>query len=247
MRVTLFATCLGDTLAPESCAATATVLQRLGHEVAFPRGQTCCGQMHANSGYRDEALSIGRAFVRAFEADRSDAIVAPSGSCVATVRHQLPMLAQEAGDTELAAAILQLADRVFELSELLVARLGVEDVGATFHERVAYHPACHSLRVLRIGDGPLRLLRAVRGLELVELPGATECCGFGGLFSTKHHELSGAMLHRKLAALRASEATVVTAVDGSCLMHLGGGLSRSGSPIKAMHLAEILAGRPDEG
>ncbi len=241
MRLALFATCLGDTLAPRAATATVAVLERLGHEVVFPERQTCCGQMHANSGYRDEALRVARGFVRTFGDERFDAVVAPSGSCVAMVREQLPLLADEVGDGELAAAARELAPRVFELSELLVRELEVEDVGATFPRRVAYHPACHSLRVLRIGDAPLRLLRAVRGLELVELPDAATCCGFGGLFSTKLHEVSGAMLADKLAALRASGAEVCTAVDGSCLMHVGGGLSRAGDPIRALHLAEILA------
>ncbi len=241
MRIALFATCLSDTLAPRAGIATVAVLERLGHEVAFPAAQTCCGQMHANSGYRDEALRIARGFVRTFADDRFDAVVAPSGSCVAMVREQLPLLAGDAGDGALAAAARELAPRVFELSELLVRELGVEDVGATFPRRVAYHPACHSLRALRIGDAPLRLLRAVRGLELVELPEAATCCGFGGLFSTKLPEVSGAMLADKLAALRASGAEVCTAVDGSCLMHIGGGLHRAGDAIETLHLAEILA------
>jgi L-lactate dehydrogenase complex protein LldE len=241
VRLALFATCLGDTLAPRAGIATVAVLERLGHEVVFPAGQTCCGQMHANSGYRDEALRIAGGFVRTFAAEPVDAIVAPSGSCVAMVREQLPLLAEDAGDARLAAAARELGGRTFELSELLVRELGIEDVGATFPHRVAYHPACHSLRALGIGDAPLRLLRAVRGLELVELPDARVCCGFGGLFSTKLSEVSGAMLADKLAALRASGAEVCTAVDGSCLLHVGGGLSRAGDPIRALHLAEILA------
>lgn len=241
MRIALFATCLGDTLAPRAAIATTAVLERLGHEVVLPARQVCCGQMHANSGYRDEALRIARGLVRALADEPADAVVSPSGSCVAMVREQLPLLADDAGDAALAAEARQLGGRVFELSELLVRELGVEDVGASFPHRVAYHPACHSLRALRIGDAPLRLLRAVRGLELVDLPDATACCGFGGLFSLKLHELSGAMLAGKLAALRASGATVCTAVDASCLLHVGGGLRRAGDPIRALHLAEILA------
>lgn len=241
MRLALFVTCLGDTLAPRVGAATALVLERLGHEVVFPPGQTCCGQMHANSGYRAEALRIARTFVRAFDDERFDAVVAPSGSCVAMVREQLPLLAADAGDERLGRAAQALAGRVFELSELLVHELALEDVGASFAQRVAYHPACHSLRVLRVGDAPLRLLRAVQGLELVELPDATTCCGFGGLFATKLHEVSGAMLADKLAALRASGADVCTSVDASCLIHIGGGLSRAGDGIRTLHLAEILA------
>jgi L-lactate dehydrogenase complex protein LldE len=243
MRVALFVTCLADTVAPRAAIAAATVLERLGHQVVFPSEQTCCGQMHANSGYREEALGIGRHFIRTFGKDSHDAVVAPSGSCVAMVREQLPEIAADAGDAELAGEARQLASRTFELSEFLVGELAVEDVGARFPERVVYHPACHSLRVLRIGEAPLRLLAAVKGLELVELEGAEECCGFGGLFSTKLHEVSGAMLADKLAALRASGASVCTAVDASCLMHIAGGLARSGEPLRVMHLAEILASR----
>lgn len=241
MRLALFLTCLGDTLAPKAGAATVTVLQRLGHQVVFPPAQTCCGQMHANSGYREQALSIGRRFLQAFSEESFDAIVAPSGSCVAMIREQLPQLAQDAGDADLARRARELGSRVFELTEFLVGELGVEDVGARFPERVAYHPACHSLRVLRIGDAPLRLLRAVEGLELAELPDAQTCCGFGGLFSTKMHEVSGAMLMDKIAALRESGAKVCTAVDSSCLLHIDGGLRRARAPIRTMHLAEILA------
>jgi L-lactate dehydrogenase complex protein LldE len=161
------------------------------------------------------------------------------------VREQLPQLAEEVEDAALLADARELSGRVFELSEFLVGELGVEDVGARFARRVAYHPTCHSMRVLRIGDAPLRLLRAVNGLELVELPDAVTCCGFGGLFATKLPEVSGAMLADKLAALRASGATVCAAVDGSCLLHIGGGLRRAGDQIETMHLAEILASGED--
>jgi L-lactate dehydrogenase complex protein LldE len=221
VQVALFVTCVGDTLFPEAAKATVHVLERLGHEVVFPEEQTCCGQMHLNSGYADEAAELGRRFVEIF--GRYDAVVSPSSSCVGTVR-------EEWG-----------AGNVFELSELLVRRLGVEDVGASFDGRVTYHPTCHSLRVTRVGDAPLRLLRNVRGLELVELPRADECCGFGGTFAIKNAETSSAMLADKCAAVESTGADVCTALDGSCLLQIGGGLSRRGSGVRAVHLAEILA------
>jgi L-lactate dehydrogenase complex protein LldE len=223
MRVALFATCLGDTLYPGAPKATVAVLERLGHEVVFPRGQTCCGQLHLNSGYRDEALALGRRFARVFAGEQ--VIVAPSASCVGAVRELVP----------------ELAPRVCELSELLVGRLGVEDVGASFPHRVTYHPSCHSLRVTKVGDAPLRLLAAVRGLELVELPAARECCGFGGTFAVKNADTSAAMLADKCRAVASTGAEVCTALDPSCLMQIGGGLRRQRAGVRTLHLAEILA------
>ena len=223
MRIGLFVTCLGDTLFPEAPRATVTVLERLGHEVEFPREQTCCGQLHLNGGYRAEALALGRRFGRIFGG--SEAIVSPSSSCVGAARELSPAT----------------ADRTFELSEFLVGQLGVEDVGGYFPHRVTYHPTCHSLRVTRVGDAPLRLLGAVRGLELVELPSASECCGFGGTFAVKNADTSAAMLADKCSAVLSTGAEVCTAVDGSCLMQIGGGLSRQRTGVRTMHLAEILA------
>jgi L-lactate dehydrogenase complex protein LldE len=223
MRIALFITCLADTLAPQTGKATVEILERLGHEVVFPAAQTCCGQMHANSGYHDEAVALVRRFERVF--DGNDVIVSPSSSCVGHLR-------------DLSAT---LAPRVFELSELLVQRLGVEDVGASFPARVAYHPTCHSLRVTHFGDAPLRLLRHVRGLELVPLERAEECCGFGGTFAVKNAATSSAILADKCSAVEASGADYCTAVDGSCLLQIGGGLSRRGGRVRAIHLAEILA------
>ena len=239
MRIALFITCVGDTISPEAGKGVVHVLERLGHEVVFPAGQTCCGQLHANSGYRSEALGLARRFVRIF--GDCDAVVSPSSSCVGTVRELFPELAREAGDGELEREAVTLAPRVFELSELLVRHLGVEDVGAFFPHRVTYHPTCHSLRVTRVGDAPLRLLRAVRGLELVELPEADECCGFGGTFAIKNAETSSAMLADKCRAIDETGADVCTAVDGSCLLQIGGGLSRGRSNVRVVHLAEILA------
>jgi L-lactate dehydrogenase complex protein LldE len=241
VRVALFITCVNDTLFPETGRATVALLERLGHDVEFPLEQTCCGQMHANSGYGAEALPLVERFVRVF-GDRSyDAVVAPSGSCVAMVREQYSVLAREAGDLRLLAEVEQLAPRVFELTEFVADELGVDDVGATFPHRVTYHPACHSLRALGIGDAPLRLLRNVRGLELVDLPEAETCCGFGGTFAVKNADTSLAMLADKLRAVGDTGAEVVCAADNSCLMQIGGGLSRASSGVRTMHVAEILA------
>jgi L-lactate dehydrogenase complex protein LldE len=209
--------------------------------VTFPVEQTCCGQLHGNAGYAREAVALVRRFVDVFGA--SEAVVAPSSSCVAMVREQYGALAREAGDAGLERQVAALAPRVFELSEFLVGQLDIEDVGAIFPHRVTYHPACHSLRVLKVGDAPLRLLRKVAGIELRELPAAESCCGFGGTFAVKNSATSVAMLTDKLEAIGDSGAEVVCAADNSCLLHVGGGLSRQGSPIKVMHIAEILASR----
>ena len=243
MRIALFVTCFNDAVYPETGRAVVKVLERLGHEVVFPEAQTCCGQMHRNSGYRPEALALARRFVDVFAP--YEVVVAPSASCVGTVVDSYGDLAEEMGDGTLAEAAHDLAGRVHEFSELLVDVLKVSDVGASFPHRVAYHPTCHSLRVLRSGDRPLQLLREVRALELVDLPAAETCCGFGGIFAVKNAATSVAMLGDKLAALRASGAEVLCSLDNSCLAHIGGGASRLGYGIRAMHLAEVLASTAD--
>src|SRR5689334_340830 len=239
MKVALFATCLVDTLTPQVARATATLLERLGHTVVVPPGQSCCGQMHVNTGYRREAVPIVANHVRALEG--AEAIVAPSGSCVASIHHQQAAVARRAGEDALADAAEELAGRTHELSEFLVDVLGVIDVGAYYPHRVTYHPTCHSLRLLRVGDRPYRLLRAVRGLELVELPEADSCCGFGGTFALKNADVSAAMLADKMRNVAATGAERCAASDASCLMHIAGGLSRHGSRTRTVHLAEILA------
>jgi L-lactate dehydrogenase complex protein LldE len=239
MRIALFVTCLTDTMFPQTGRAVVAVLERLGHEVTFPEGQTCCGQMHANTGYQLEAVPLVRRFVREF--GDAETVVCPSGSCAAMVRHQYARLADLADDPGLAREVEALAPRVLELSELLVGALGVEDVGAVFPHRVTYHPSCHGLRGLRVGDAPLRLLRAVGGLELVEMKRAEECCGFGGTFAVKNDEVSMAMLSDKLRRVLDTGAEVCTATDDSCLMHIGGALRRQRAGVRTMHLAEILA------
>jgi L-lactate dehydrogenase complex protein LldE len=232
-------TCLADTLFPAVARATVTVLERLGHEVVFPEGQTCCGQMHVNTGYQREALGIVRHHVDVFEP--YEAIVTPSGSCAGSVRHQHATVARRYGDESLALRATAVAGRTYELSEFLVDVLGVTDVGASFPHRVTYHPTCHSLRLLRVGDKPLRLLRAVRGIDLVELPAAEQCCGFGGTFALKNADTSTAILADKMRHVLATGAEVCTAGDASCLMHIGGGLSRLRTGVRTVHLAEILA------
>lgn len=243
-RTALFVTCLADTLFPNVGKATVALLERLGIEVVFPRTQTCCGQAHVNTGYLREALPLVRNFVETFEP--YEAIVVPSGSCVGSVRHQHATVARSAGDEALARRAEAVAERTFELSEYLVDRLGVVDVGAAFAHRVAYHPTCHSLRMLRVGDRPERLLRAVTGLELVDLPDAQECCGFGGTFAVKNAETSTAMLADKMSAVLSTDAEVLVASDSSCLMHIGGGLSRLQTGIRTLHLAEVLAATDGE-
>ncbi len=241
VRVALFITCVTDTLFPQTGRAMVALLERLGCEVVFPREQTCCGQMHANSGYQEQAIPLVRRFVRAFDDDGFDAIVCPSGSCAAMVGDQYPRLAQMAGDDGLAHVVAAIAPRVFELSQFVTQRLGLEDVGAYYPHAVTYHPTCHSLRLLHVGDAPLRLLRAVRGIDLVELDDATTCCGFGGTFAVKNADTSAAMLADKLACVQRTGAEVCTALDNSCLLHIGGGLHRQHSGVRAVHLAEILA------
>jgi L-lactate dehydrogenase complex protein LldE len=216
------------------------LLSRLGHEVEFPPGQTCCGQMHFNTGYRDQCAPLVRGFTEAF--DTYDAVVTPSASCAAMVREWHPRIAESTGDRALAEASTRTVPKVHELSEFLVDVLGVTDVGAYFPHRVTYHPTCHSLRLLKVGDRPLRLLREVRGIDLVELPDAAECCGFGGTFALKNPEVSAAMGSDKVANVRRTGAEVLCAADNSCLMHIGGTLSRQDAEVRPVHLAEILAG-----
>ena len=237
MRIALFVTCLVDAAFPDVGRAVVALLERLGHEVVFPPAQTCCGQMHVNTGYRREALPLVRHHVEVFEP--YDVIVTPSGSCAGAVRHQHADVARD--DPGLAAAAREVAGRTHELSELLVDVLGVEDVGAYFPHRVTYHPTCHSLRMLGVGDKPLRLLRHVRGMTLLELPAADQCCGFGGTFALKNPDTSTAMLADKLRHVTGTGAEVCTAGDASCLMHIGGGLSRLRAGTRTLHLAEILA------
>ncbi|MCF6525507.1 (Fe-S)-binding protein [Streptomyces sp. JJ36] len=238
MRVALFITCLNDTLYPATGRAVVRLLERLGCTVEFPEQQTCCGQMHFNTGYRRECVPLVRRFARAFAG--YDAVVAPSGSCAAMVRAHHAPIAAAAGDPLLAEEVAA-APPVHELSEFLVDVLRVTDVGASFPHRVTYHPTCHSLRLLGVGDRPLTLLRAVRGIDLVELPHADQCCGFGGTFALKNAETSVAMGADKARHVGSTGAEVLCAGDNSCLMHIGGLLTRFRTGVGTRHLAEILA------
>lgn len=243
MRVALMVTCLADVLSPETGRAVVRLLRRLGVEVEVPEGQTCCGQPLVNTGYAEETVPVVRRFVDTFAG--YDVVVAPSGSCVGSVRHQHAGVAHRSGDPQLQAAMAATAPRVLDLSEFLVDVLGVTDVGAYFPHTVTYHPTCHSLRMLGVGDRPTRLLQAVRGLRLVELPGAEQCCGFGGTFAVKNADTSVAMCADKVRHVRETDAEVLVAGDRSCLMHIGGMLQRTRSGVRTMHLAEILASTED--
>ncbi|MCG8969583.1 (Fe-S)-binding protein [Streptomyces sp. CL12-4] len=248
MRVALFATCVNDALYPSTAIATVKVLERLGVEVDFPAAQTCCGQPQYNTGYRRATEPLVRRTARAF--DGYDHVVTPSGSCVAMVRDNYPRIgakaAAEGRGQELADAAASLVPRVLELTEFLVDVLGVTDVGAYFPHKVTYHPSCHGLRMLGLGDRPLRLLQAVKGLELIELPGAEECCGFGGTFAVKNADVSEAMGDDKVRNALSTSAEVLCGADNSCLMHIGGMLRRRDAPQRALHLAEILASTEEE-
>jgi L-lactate dehydrogenase complex protein LldE len=244
MRTALFITCLADALFPDVGKATVRVLERIGQQVEFPMGQTCCGQMHVNTGYQKQALPLVERFAEVFAP--YDAIVAPSGSCVGSVRHQHAMIAQRFGSPGLVERVETVAAKTYELSEFLIDVLDVTDVGAYFPHRVTYHPTCHSMRMLRVGDKPIRLLRAVEALELVELPASDQCCGFGGTFAIKNSDTSTAMLADKMRNVLDTGAEICTAGDSSCLMHIGGGLSRLRAGTKTVHLAQILAATREE-
>ena len=239
MRVALMVTCLNDALFPDAGKAVVSLLRRVGVDVEFPQAQTCCGQPMVNTGYLDEAVPVVRTFVDAFAG--YDYVVTPSGSCAGSARHQHALVARRSGDSGLETKVAEVAPKVVELTEFLVDVLDVTDVGASFPHTVTYHPTCHSLRMLGVGDRPLRLLREVRGIRLVDLPQAESCCGFGGTFAVKNADTSAAMLADKVRGVLDTGAEVCAAADNSCLLHIGGGLSRLRSGIRPAHLAEILA------
>ena len=244
MHASLFITCYNDTLFPETGRAVVRLLERLGVTLDFHPGQTCCGQMHANTGFRTEAYSQAKRFVRMYR--DAEAVVIPSSSCVAMIRDQYPGLFDELGNQDLRDEFQALLPRVFEFSEFLTDQLGVEDVGAYFPHRVTYHASCHGLRSLQVGDRPLRLLAKVRGIELIPLEHTDRCCGFGGTFSVKNAEVSSAMLAEKLGDVQRTRAEYCTALDNSCLMHLGGALHRQYAPMRTLHIAQILASTETE-
>ena len=245
MRIALFATCIVDAMYPKVALATVRILERLGHEVVFPPGQVCCSQMHVNSGYMEDALPVVRNHVRTFMKADYDLAVAPSASCVASLGHQQPDVARSGGDEGLARDAEVVASRTLELSQLLTDVLGVTDAGAQlgswFPHTVTYHPSCHGMRLLRLGSRQEDLLRTVADIDLRPLPDAEECCGFGGTFSVKMPEVSSAMVSDKVRHIKDTQAEYVTAGDSSCLMNIGGALSRQHQGIRSIHMAEILA------
>lgn len=240
LRVALFITCYNDTLFPETGKAVVRLLERLGHAVEFPAGQTCCGQMHWNTGYQAEALPLVRRFVDQFRS--AEAVVVPSSSCVAMMRDHYLLIAEQLKDEQLKLDLSELLPRVWEFSEFLTKKLGLEDVGAYYPHKVTYHASCHGLRNLGLGDGPVKLLKSVRGIDLVPLQGLDQCCGFGGTFAVKNADVSAAMLADKTQAVLETGAEACTACDNSCLMHIEGALHRQQTGVRAIHLAEILAG-----
>ncbi len=240
-RVHLFITCIADTLFPQVGEAVVAVLERLGVEVCFPAGQTCCGQPAYNGGFRAETRQVALQFLDVFEPTAPDPIVVPSGSCAAMITHAYAdLFRDDPANRERARAV---AARTYEFAQFLVDVLGVTDVGARGEGRVTYHASCHLLRYQHVTHQPRTLLASVRGVEVVPLTGAEECCGFGGLFAVKHGDLSGAILDKKIENLRATGAATLVGCDLSCLMHIQGGLHRDGVPVQCRHLAEILAQR----
>lgn len=239
MQISLFIACYNDTLFPGTGKAVVALLEKLGHTVEFRAAQTCCGQMHYNTGYQKEALPLMKHFLETFRT--AEIICSPSSSCVSMMREHYPKMAARSGDPVLAREIDDLLPRVFEFSELLVDKLGVTDVGAFFPHTVTLHPSCHSMRSLHLGDKPLQLLSQVRGLKLVELKEADQCCGFGGTFAIKNPDVSAAMLSDKLTCILDTKAEICTGVDNSCLMHISGAMTRQRTGLRCMHLAEILA------
>ena len=239
MNVSLFVTCYNDTLFPATGKAVVAVLERLGHTVEFPQAQTCCGQMHYNTGYQNDARHMMLHFLEVFR--DAEIICVPSASCVAMIREHFPKMAAASPDASVARDVDALLPRVYELCELLVDKLRTVDTGASFPHTVTLHTTCQSLRGTKIGERPVQLLRAVRGLSYVELPQADQCCGFGGTFAIKNADVSAAMLSDKIRAILDTQAEICTAVDNSCLMHIGGALSRQRAGVRCLHLAEILA------
>ena len=238
LKAQLFITCLSEQFFPGVLKDMVAVLERLGVECEFPEAQTCCGQPFYNSGFRSQAADLARRWIQVF-GNTDGYIVSPSGSCVDMVRHHYPELfPPDSWERSRAEAV---AARTFEFSQFLVNELKVTDVGARFPHRVTYHASCHLLRGLGVRDEPRQLLEAVKDLELVPLEQAETCCGFGGVFSVIYPEVSQAMMDAKVRNIQASGAEVVVAGDAGCLMNIGGGLRKADSPVRAMHLIEVLA------
>ncbi len=245
-RVALFVTCMVDTLYPDVGMAAAELLERHGAEVMFPDGQTCCGQPAFNAGYRRDARKMARHFLDVFwpliDSQQVDAVVAPSGSCVAMVTHFYEVLFESREHARDRARAQQLAEVTHELTQYLVDVLGVDTTGAVFSGKLTYHPCCHLLRELEVDAQPRQLLAGLEGAEVVDLRGAEECCGFGGLFALKNASISTAMGRRKINNILASQANVVAVNDVSCMTQLNGLFKREGHACRARHVAELLNG-----
>jgi L-lactate dehydrogenase complex protein LldE len=238
MKVSFFVTCLVDQLWTSIGVSSVEVLRRVGCKVEFDQRQTCCAQPAFNTGYRDEARRVAKRFISIFEESDGEAIVSPSGSCTAMVRHYADLFAEDPEWLKRAQAV---AARTHELSSFLVNVLKIEDVGASWNGKLTWHDACHGLRDLNLKNEPRRLIRNVRGAEFVELEHADACCGFGGTFAVKYPEISLAILDQKIEAIERANVQAVVSSDASCLMQIGGRLSRKGSKVRVMHLAELLA------
>ena len=244
LDVAVFVTCINDVMFPQTGVAVTKLLERLGCRVHFPKEQTCCAQITTNTGYFDESMGMVRSYVKAF--GDYDYVVSPSGSCTAAVRDQHPMLARAAGDKGLERDAEHTSKISFDITEFLVDVLGVTDVGAYFPHLVTYHPSCHGLRLLHLGDRPYELLKNVRGMTMVDLPAKEQCCGFGGTFCIKNSDMSATMANDKARHVRETGAKYVVAGDNSCLMNIGGVLARQNSGVKAIHIAEILANTEED-
>ena len=244
MRIAIFSTCVGDAMFPAAPKATTKLLERLGHEVVFPKGQACCGQMQVNSGYLKDALPIIENHVKTFSPvldGEWDAIVVPSGSCTGAIQHNQAMVARHFGETALANRAEIIGEHTWDLPVLLTDFLGVTDVGAYFPHRVTYHPSCHSMRIAKVGDRPIRLLEQVEGIDLVPLPDAKVCCGFGGTFSLKYPDISTAMVTEKVGNVEKTGAEVLVADDYTCLMNIWGRMAKMGLNTKVAHISQVLA------
>jgi|SRR5690625_847739 len=238
MNVSLFITCLGDVFHADTGAHVVELLERLGCKVDFPRAQTCCGQPAFNSGYHKEAVEAAKHMMETFE--HSEYVVGISGSCVYMV-HEYEKLFDEGSEWRKRAVALK--QKTFELTQFIVDILGVEDVGAEYHGTATYHTSCHMTRLLGVKDAPMKLLNNVKGLTLVDLPNRSDCCGFGGTFAVKMNDISKQMVDEKVHHIKETEAEILIGADSSCLMNIGGRLSREELPVKVKHIAEILNAR----
>ncbi|MDG3087749.1 (Fe-S)-binding protein [Vibrio hannami] len=236
MKVNLFATCLGDMVKAEVAKKTVLLLEQLNCEVIFPERQGCCGQPSLNSGYSDGSKAAMKSIISSFEVNDYP-IVSPAGSCAATIKRYPEYLADE---PEWAARAQKIADRLYELTQFIVGTLGITDLGAKLCGRAVYHPSCSLIRKLGVREEPLALLDKVEGLEMLPIANQETCCGFGGTFSVKMSEISGEMVKEKVQHISAVKPDYLIGADISCLINIGGRISREGKPIKVMHIVDVL-------